>query len=503
MDMVPVKIAAPSSNRFTTALKNNTNTHLMVQPVSANDIYKQNYLFDISIAPLLLKILSPLQIQNRSQFPISTPSAYKDTTSLLITGDKTGSGNVYAQVVNDGLSANTDSLTLSLYDFNSRIAIYSARYRLAANQRDELAKVEGIGSYLWEDGKTMNQPEYGETTYLTFPLKPIHSFDGRRFADVHKFDRTQPLMIYTHGYNSSEDLDATFLTEKTIFKKMCLSGFQGNFLGFHWYGNFNPKYSDALPLVGGLVKTGFQLLGFSLDQLNAFKTSSAFLSLLSDTLGAFPNKQIIAHSLGNQMVLDMLRQNMYAGPLGDVADIGLSKYIILEAAVAKSVFYNVPDGRFQNDWQGLFMRLPSKYPNLTLHHLRRTDDYAVRFFFRANEMLKKPLPFWRAINTAMVLLDDPRNLVTDNRVFLCGGDAAEVFMRLPRELAECYTTSPGELIPKTLPQDGIDVAQWPGRLEYESKADYDSHLWEPEDSHSWLNLDESYKTKNYIDYILK
>ena len=504
MDMVPIKLVAPSSNRYTTLLKNKSNNHLMAQPVTSNDIYNQNYLFDLSLAPALLEKLDPFQIQNGNHVPVSTPSAHRDTISFLIAGDKSGSGHIYAQVENDGLSANTDSLLLTLYDFNGRIAIYSARYKLTPNLRDELAKVEGIDTYLWEAGNTMNHPEYGETTYLTFPLNPVHNFDGRRFADVHKFDVAQPLMIYTHGFNSQEELDKTFLTEKTIFKKMCLSGFTGNFLGFHWYGNFHPKYSSSVPVVGGLATSVFEGLLFSMDQLNAFKSSSAFLSLMKDTLAAFPNKQIIAHSLGNQMVLDMLRQNMYAGVGGGVADIGLSKYIILEAAVAKSVFYNIPDGRNLANWRGLFMRLPSQYPDLRLHHLRKSEDYAVKWFFRANETIKKlPDAIWRRINTAAVLLDDLDNATKDNRVFFCKPDVDGLNLRLPRDLAECYTTSPGELFPQTLPQNGIDESQWPGRIEYQTTADYDSRDWKTADSHSWLNLDENYKTKSYVDDILR
>ncbi|MDQ3003457.1 MAG: hypothetical protein M3Y08_19635, partial [Fibrobacterota bacterium] len=500
MDMVPIKVAWAADKKFNVGLRNRTNTRMSIQETSSNLIYNQHYLFDTSLAPKFLAGLNLMDIGKEGSYQFKTTS---DTINALVTGNTIGEGPLFAQVENDGLFANTDSLWLSFYDFNKDVAIYSARYIRKKGDADRLAEEEALGSYLWEEGNKLNEPDYNQGTYKVFPLSPIRKFGGWTFANVHDFSPAKPLMIFIHGFNSQEELEATFTAEKSVFKKLRLSGYKGNFAAFHWYGDFNPGGKQH-GIISGPTSFVFDKLMFPMDQLNAFKSSTALLSLLSDTLAAFHDKQLIVHSLGNQLVMDMFRQNQYRNG-GSVPDIGVTKYHIVEAAVAQSVLYNTSklgDKRFLHDWRGLFNSLAASYPELKLNHFRRTDDDAIWLWFKSNETLKKIPGFWEKISAASVLLDNTENIFDSDRLIDCPSLFSRPRMRLPKELAVCYTTSPTELNIKTLPTDGIPESMWPGRYEEEFFSIYFKNKWETANAHSFLNLDEAYKTKMAIDRIV-
>jgi hypothetical protein len=510
MDMVPIKLVRPSANGYQFKLHNATKAHLFSKVLPSDFLLNRAYLFD---SLTVLQILADGRIRLTMTAPDRSLelSVVGDTLSMIVTGNKVCNGNLYARVENDGLSANTDSLNIVLTDFNKQYAIYTARYKRESNQLDQLAKEEGIEQYLWEDGKKLSDPLYDEGTYLQFPVKPLHRYAGRDFARISDFDSDSGLVVFTHGFNSPETMGGTFDTEQTFFKKLRLQGFMGNFLAFHWYGDFNPKYSSKLPVVGDRLTMLLDAMLFAQDQLNAFKTSSAFLSLLADTLSQFKKKSLLVHSLGNQVALDMLRQNAAKNPLGNAPDIGIEKYTILEAALAKSVMdaedtYS-GDRKYLRNWQGLYKDIPSQYPNMDLYHLRRNDDQAVWLFYRANEMSKGIPILMETINNLAMLADAPSNSSTDNRVFECPLPFSLPFFehaRRPRDLAICFTAAgPSELVIRTFPQNGLTETEWFGRIEDEVESQYNARNWKTANSHSWLNLDEAYKTKEYVSRILE
>jgi hypothetical protein len=514
MDMVAIKVARQTNHGYQLKLFNATQAQLLTKALPNAWIFNRAYLFDSLIAP---QVLGENQLN-----PVSTGidqnldlSGDEDTLSLILAGDRACNGNLYVQVENDGLFANTDSLNLELTDFNRQMAVYTSRYKRESSQANYLAKEEGINDYTWENGKKLSDSSYNEGTFLQFPLAVLKQYEGRTFARISEFDPNDTLIVSTHGFNSAETMDGTYDAERSFFKKFRLQGFRGNFLAFHWYGDFSPRTTGNIPFLGSLATTAFSATLFAQDQLNAFKSSSAFLSLLSGTLRDYQKKILLVHSLGNQMTMDMLRQNVDRSLPGPVSDLGIMKYVIHEAALATSVM-DAPseysgDKRKLGNWQGLFNNVPANYTHMQLYHLRRTDDWIVGVLYRANESAKRvvfpqyglPVQLMSLINASVMTLDGLGNLISDNRIFPCpllplGG------FRLPRELAICYDAAPLLQFPiHTFPQQGLSQVQWPHNIDEEVSGFYTVNGWKSGNLHSWLNIDEAYKTSKYIRNILQ
>jgi hypothetical protein len=103
------------------------------------------------------------------------------------------------------------------------------------------------------------------------------------------------------------------------------------------------------------------------------------------------------------------------------------------------------------------------------------------------------------INNIAMHLDDPANASIDNRRVNCGDAYQPSHWRTPRDLAICLSAGEDGFFP----QEGFSVDEWPGLEEDEIFDVYESNGWKTKNSHSWLNLDETYKTYDYVKGIIK
>ena len=122
-------------------------------------------------------------------------------------------------------------------------------------------------------------------------------------------------LIFVHGYNMAEDVEAPFWA-KNVFKKMWWAGLPCGFVAVQWHGNEGQKYVPGV---------GFATPNYYGNVQNAFRSASA----LSDAMRSIDGeKWFLAHSLGNMLVSAAIQ------------DCGMShkKYFMLNAAVAMEAF---------------------------------------------------------------------------------------------------------------------------------------------------------------------
>ena len=79
-------------------------------------------------------------------------------------------------------------------------------------------------------------------------------------------------------------------------------------------------------------------------------------------------------------------------------------------------------------------------------------------------------------------------------------------LRMPNALSGCHqveVVAPWSI--RTFPADGVPEVSWQGRRETDVEAHYKdkTRSWDTKDGHSYLNMDEAYKTKFIITQILQ
>ncbi|MBQ3343566.1 MAG: alpha/beta hydrolase, partial [Kiritimatiellae bacterium] len=126
-------------------------------------------------------------------------------------------------------------------------------------------------------------------------------------------------VFFLHGFNVSE-ADARNWSRQ-VFKRLWLSGSRARFHGFSWYGDYN------------LAGSTFNGLHYHQDVYHALKTAAAFKGCVEATQPVSSKRVVLAHSLGNMVAAEALRQGLEVG-----------KYFMFNAAVASEAV----DGTLQN-----------------------------------------------------------------------------------------------------------------------------------------------------------
>lgn len=496
MDLVPLKVVkSAEAGKYEIGLKNATGSGLSFKFATLNRLLNRKWIFEEEVTekgdnPMTSKYYTSVnEIGKDEYFRLDFAS---DTLGLLVAGRDPSQGVLKVLIGNDGHFAEVDTVRLAFHDIENEIAVYTSRYAMNEGDADSLAKAEGIDNYHWEDGKLLSDPRYGKTNYNVFSLRSIKRFGGKNFASISQFDTAQKMMVFIHGFNSKEVMDETYATGKTFLKKFRLQGYTGSFLSYHWYGDFNPGGKN-----GGVKATLADAGLFLVDQLNAFKSSSPLLELLSDTLGDFSNKQLVVHSLGNQVVMDMLRLN---AETPEFEDIGVTKYNILEAALPQAMIWPKSLGenlRQNGNWVGIANMVGATYSGrIQLNNFMRDDDRVVGIIFRANQYLKTQIGQY-LFNAAMRSnFEGP--VPADYRVSCPVTSGTD---RLPIHLAVCYASEP--LLSRTFPQNGVPDGAWTGANNIDVQGKYKANSWKCGNAHSYLNVDQAYKTRFIVDEILK
>ena len=125
-------------------------------------------------------------------------------------------------------------------------------------------------------------------------------------------------IFFLHGFNVSESAARNWANQ--MFKRLWLSGSRARFHGVAWYGDYH------------LVSGTFNGLHYHQDVYHALQTAHAFKLYAEAVQGSASSRIVMAHSLGNMVASEALRQGLQVG-----------RYFMFNAAVASEAF----DGTLQ------------------------------------------------------------------------------------------------------------------------------------------------------------
>jgi hypothetical protein len=126
-------------------------------------------------------------------------------------------------------------------------------------------------------------------------------------------------IIFVHGWRMNPEGAGNFA--ETMFKRLWQRGFKGRFVAFHW----DTWWYDAWQWLPQHDTIGAALAHYNDSELTAWQTGNTLKSKV-DSL-PFKNKNLIAHSMGNIVVSEALRQGM-----------SIKNYAMLNAAVPASCY---------------------------------------------------------------------------------------------------------------------------------------------------------------------
>jgi hypothetical protein len=301
---------------------------------------------------------------------------------------------------------------VQLEDVFKNIAFYSARNPVEGD-RENTDWPEGVHQYDWEDSKKLNEAPFGDAS-TSFPLARLRTrlrAFGLEFMHPYESSRADSNIVYIHGFNVKENMNGTFLTDKEVFKRLYRMGFKQKFASFHWFSDWTVSGKRTDQIMGSLPEAIY----FNQDMKLAFQSSSAFYDLFYGTLKPGSVSYILAHSLGNQVGLDMLRLSVARGQPRPAR-----KYVMFEAAVARETLhpYGFLGKNYHqfNDWTSLFRS--SIRSDLDIVNVYNKDDsFVLGVSFPTAQSLKKTFA-----------------LLTIGHVCLPDG----IRIRTPELLAYCY-----------------------------------------------------------------
>jgi hypothetical protein len=178
--------------------------------------------------------------------------------------------------------------------------------------------------------------------YGDFPAKYIGTMDVREiqediFRGIYKTDEiNEDYILFVHGWRMRYPEEVAFA--ETAFKRLYWSGYKGRFGAFTWpTGWYNKPAHIYEPLA---------LIGYLINNVNNYDGSEAVARLVGAkqlfpvlsglrTKGTYTNLHVIAHSMGNVVVSEALRQHVVengAAPL-------VTSYSPSEAATVAGAYY--------------------------------------------------------------------------------------------------------------------------------------------------------------------
>lgn len=140
-----------------------------------------------------------------------------------------------------------------------------------------------------------------------------------KFGEFHNTDSNK-VLVFLHGFNVGED--SANVTFQDVFKKLYRLGYRDNFVGFTWHGDQGGSTAASL---------------FDANVENAFESSRGLLTYI-DVMNADHEVSIMAHSLGNLVVVDALRRLALIYPNASQ----IERLIHIEPAVWESVYFPRP-----------------------------------------------------------------------------------------------------------------------------------------------------------------
>ncbi len=172
----------------------------------------------------------------------------------------------------------------------------------------------GSGGSLWLDLKDIKK------MYQRIDAAPEHRWIPVHFEPDPREDKDN-LVVFVHGWRMSPDGAGNYA--ETMFKRFWHRGFHGRFAAYHWDTDWFEAGSNWLPY-GGQTVDAF-LSHYNDSEHTAWNSAGLLVNYVNNA--HFSNNAVIAHSMGNVVVGEALREGMH-----------VDNYAMLQAAVPASCY---------------------------------------------------------------------------------------------------------------------------------------------------------------------
>lgn len=115
---------------------------------------------------------------------------------------------------------------------------------------------------------------------------------------------TQQTLAFVHGWNMSPDGSRNYA--ETMFKRLWHRGYKGRFAYFRWNTDWSDAF-DNVPVVGEAAEAYFA--AYNDSEYTGWNAGAPTLKTFVQSL-PYQNKNIAAHSMGNIVVSEAMRQGM-------------------------------------------------------------------------------------------------------------------------------------------------------------------------------------------------
>lgn len=176
-----------------------------------------------------------------------------------------------------------------------------------------------MGSCRAEEANASNYDnDPGKNTSSLIQYEAVSPYSGwNNITTTDCIDTGEPYFIFLHGFNVSP-ADA-LNTNRIVFRRLHWTGYRDNYIGITWNGN---QASDWIWNY------------FDHNMENALLSGKAVSSFVASLPGGAVQKNIVAHSLGNLVMWDALRQH-WRGHQSKLVNYAIS----IEAAVWEESFW--------------------------------------------------------------------------------------------------------------------------------------------------------------------
>lgn len=210
-------------------------------------------------------------------------SDYDDPKELVITSSDeplTYRIEIYLREPNNGEFIMLDNAVVTIKEMKELFTFASARSESSNLTITYAGDIKDDGTLLVQNNFSRKNTVFEATTHISIP------FDSTN--QISKKD----LLVHMHGYNVSGE-EARDVAFPIVYRRLYWSGFRGHFIGLAWRGD--PADPTA----------------FGEPMENAFKTSPSVAEYVKNLYDNFTKGQkkisLMAHSLGNQVMLDSLK----------------------------------------------------------------------------------------------------------------------------------------------------------------------------------------------------
>jgi hypothetical protein len=175
--------------------------------------------------------------------------------------------------------------------------------------------------------------------HFATPTTPVHASQVRDtpFVGAHP-NEDEDHIVFVHGWNveHSANIDFKKAAAETLFKRMFWQGFRGHFVEFDWPTTWDAEGSRNWSAIPGFAEN----LTYNAGEFQAYRSGRGLMQVLDSLDG---DKHLLAHSMGNVVVAEALRQWNQLQPTNAL----VKNYVAMEAAISTGAYGDMSSDAFE------------------------------------------------------------------------------------------------------------------------------------------------------------